>query len=115
MSTELQVDAGMYDKGYRYRLTPDDNAFAPLYSKTLDDIGPMMRDYPDTSFTVAKLDPLNWASADDLNELLVHYGKNWAEVTETDPDRCDRPSPVEMEIVRQELRRLQAIEASGLS
>jgi hypothetical protein len=49
------VDYGMFQKGYRYRLTPVDKSFKPLYTKLLDEIGPLMRDYPEKRFDVDTL------------------------------------------------------------
>lgn len=48
-------DSKMAAKGYRYKLTPKDATFEPLYSKTLSGIGPLQRDYPDTHFDVTKI------------------------------------------------------------
>ena len=45
-------DQKMHDKGYRYKLIPKNANFEPLYAKTLMNIGPLMREYPDTRFDV---------------------------------------------------------------
>lgn len=55
MKTEQEVDQGMYDKGYRYKLTPLNADFEPLFTKTLAQLGPLMRDYKDTRFLVHRL------------------------------------------------------------
>jgi hypothetical protein len=49
------VDYGMFEKGYRYRLTPVDKSFKPLYTKLLTEVGPLMRDYPNKRFDVDTL------------------------------------------------------------
>lgn len=57
MPTDQEVEQGMYDKGYRYKLTPVDADFKPLFTKRLDQIGPVIRDWKDTKFTVEPLLP----------------------------------------------------------
>jgi hypothetical protein len=63
MSDQFVHDQLMHDKGYRYRLTPIGNAFEPLYTKTLGQIGPLMRDYKDTRFEVKAI-VYDWKLAD---------------------------------------------------
>lgn len=46
-------DQLMYEKGYRYRL--ETVGSEPLYSKTLHELGPLMRSYPGDRFTVEKI------------------------------------------------------------
>ena len=43
-------DATMYQKGYRYRLTPNSGNFEPLYVKTANECGPLLRTYPTETF-----------------------------------------------------------------
>lgn len=43
-------DATMYQKGYRYRLTPNSGNFEPLYVKTANECGPLFRSYPTETF-----------------------------------------------------------------
>lgn len=45
----------LYAKGYRYYLTPTDNSFEALGVKTLVEIGPVLRSYPDKIFYVFRL------------------------------------------------------------
>lgn len=47
---QMVHDTKMRNKGYRYRLTPQDNSFAPLYAKTLQQCGELMRSYPKHKF-----------------------------------------------------------------
>lgn len=49
-------DANMYAKGYRYRLDFLGRDCAPLYAKTIADIGPLMRQWAEDRFNVVKLD-----------------------------------------------------------
>lgn len=50
-------DKDMFDKGYRYSLTPTDRSFVPLYSKSSNQIGQFIREYyPDKTFWIEKLD-----------------------------------------------------------
>lgn len=51
------IDDGMYRKGYRYRLTPLNAPFEPLYAKTIDGVCNTMRDWPTIRFNVFTLDP----------------------------------------------------------
>jgi len=49
-------DCKMAAKGYRFRLTPTDKSFEPLYAKNLSDIGPLMREmYPEKRFDIEKI------------------------------------------------------------
>lgn len=43
-------DATMYQKGYRYRVTPNSGNFEPLYVKTANECGPLFRSYPTETF-----------------------------------------------------------------
>lgn len=43
-------DSKMRARGYKYRLTPKSKRFQPLYSKTLQHCGPLMREYPHEQF-----------------------------------------------------------------
>lgn len=63
MPTKIEVDEVMHNKGYRYKLIPINAAFAPLFAKTLNDIGPLMRDYKDTRFDIKPL-RYDWKLAD---------------------------------------------------
>jgi hypothetical protein len=47
----------LYDKGYRYLLTPQSGNFLALGAKCTMDIGPVMRDYPDEVFDVTHMQP----------------------------------------------------------
>lgn len=49
------VESRMIDKGYRYRLEFLSRDCAPLYAKTLADIGPLMRQWPEDRFNVTDL------------------------------------------------------------
>ena len=42
----LEIDDQMYEKGYRYRMTPLNAPFEPLYAKTMNDCTQTMRDWP---------------------------------------------------------------------
>lgn len=55
METTKQ-DQRMYCRGYRYRL--DSPGIASLYAKYLHDIGPLMRQWPDHKFTVARMETM---------------------------------------------------------
>jgi len=70
LPTQAEVDQGMHDKGYRYKLTPLNAQFQPLFTKTLDQIGPLMRDYKDTKFLVHPI-RYDWNLA-DLFHLWKH-------------------------------------------
>jgi hypothetical protein len=61
--TQTEIDEAMHDKGYRYKLTPLNANFLPLFTKTLAQLGPLMRDYPDTRFDVTPL-RYDWKLAD---------------------------------------------------
>ena len=52
MPDQHAFDQLMHKQGYRYRLTPTNAAFAPLYAKTLTQIGPLLRDYTETNFEI---------------------------------------------------------------
>ena len=56
-------DKGMYEKGYRYKLSPVDQSFEPLYAKFAMQCGMVMRQYPDTRFEVVKLEEQTSVSA----------------------------------------------------
>lgn len=53
--TEYEVDQGMHDKGYRYKMSDRDGAMKPIYSKTLDGIGSLMQDFRYTRFNIRPL------------------------------------------------------------
>ncbi len=48
-------DQKMYEKGYRYKIDPKNHEFDPLYSKTLHNIGPLLRSYPEHRFDISKI------------------------------------------------------------
>ena len=48
-------DKKMFDKGYRFKLTPTDHSFEPLYVKALHECGPLMRSYPNNRFDSVRL------------------------------------------------------------
>jgi len=50
--TEETVSRKLYAKGYRYRCEPKSRKFAALHVKTLAEIGPLLRTYPDEHFDV---------------------------------------------------------------
>ena len=49
-------DSRMFAKGYRYKLEFLNRDCDPLYAKTIDDIGPLMRQWPEDRFDLVKLD-----------------------------------------------------------
>ena len=49
---EETISRKLYAKGYRYRCEPKSRRFAALYVKRLDEIGPLLRSYPDERFDV---------------------------------------------------------------
>lgn len=53
--TLTAVDKGMIDKGYHYKLIPQNAEFDPLYAKYASGVGPLMREYKDTRFGVVHL------------------------------------------------------------
>jgi hypothetical protein len=53
---DKNIDAKMFAKGYRHKLSPQSKKFEPLYVKTAMDAGPVMRDYPDERFDVTALE-----------------------------------------------------------
>ena len=54
-----EASAEMYNKGYRYLLNMvrDGEVHPPLYIKQMIDIGPLMRDYKDCTFTFRAVNP----------------------------------------------------------
>ena len=48
--TEKEIEKIMIAKGYKYRLTPTKDEFAPLYVKTLKQAAEVHRDYPNVKF-----------------------------------------------------------------
>src|SRR4051812_21620147 len=48
-------DEEMFAKGYRYRFTPLDKSFEPLYCKSPADAGDLLRDYPHKRFDVVAM------------------------------------------------------------
>ena len=48
-------DQAMFNKGYRFKVTPTDGSFESLYTKEIMDIGPLMRGYPNNRFDVVKM------------------------------------------------------------
>jgi hypothetical protein len=53
---DKNIDAKMFAKGYRHKLSPKSKKFEPLYVKTAMQAGPVMREYPDERFDISKLD-----------------------------------------------------------
>ena len=62
---------------------------------------PVVGAYPANFFE--EKNRFNDMDADDLNACLSDLGKDWAEVTQTDPMRVDPPSEVEKQMVREYL------------
>ena len=55
---EETIGRRAYQRGYRYRLTPIKNEFAPLYVKTADQVGKTKRRYPNHVFTACEIDEM---------------------------------------------------------
>jgi len=54
--TEAEVDRKMRSRGYRYKLVPvTGKKIDPLYTKRLDQIGPLMRSWSNNTFKVKDL------------------------------------------------------------
>lgn len=53
--TQMTHDTKMRNKGYKYRLTPTTKRFEPLYAKTLAQVGPLMREYPNDRFETVEI------------------------------------------------------------
>jgi adenine/guanine phosphoribosyltransferase-like PRPP-binding protein len=47
---ERVVAEKMKLKGYKFIMVPQNDVFPPLYTKTLELIGELLREYPDTKF-----------------------------------------------------------------
>ena len=43
--TEQEIDDSMFEKGYRFKLTPRDRSFLPLYTKKISTIADLLHDY----------------------------------------------------------------------
>jgi hypothetical protein len=56
-SSEFEMDMGMFEKGYRYKLIPKSRSFEPLYAKSVYDVPKVMREYPHETFTTVDLSP----------------------------------------------------------
>lgn len=56
-SSEFEMDMGMYEKGYRYKLIPKSKSFDPLYAKTMIDAAAIMREYKGEIFDTVDLRP----------------------------------------------------------
>ena len=67
-------DAKMALKGYKYKLTPKNAPFEPIYSKTLSGIGPLMRDWPTVEFDVTPIYDDHKVS--EMIESYVNGNKN---------------------------------------
>jgi hypothetical protein len=59
-------DKKMFAKGYRYKLVPSSGAFAPLYSKRIEQVGEVLRDYHNDLFILStlRLPRADWELAD---------------------------------------------------
>ena len=52
---EETIGRKLYAKGYRYKCNPTSRKFDPLYVKTLTEIGPLLRTYPEERFDVHEI------------------------------------------------------------
>ena len=68
---QFQVDQGMYEKGYRWKLIPLDSDIKPLFTKEIHQVGPLMREWGDVHFTIIPLRK-DW----EVKELLDMWPKN---------------------------------------
>ena len=59
-------DKKMFNTGYRYKLVPTSGAFAPLYSKRIEHVGEVLRDYHHDLFILStlRIPTVDWELAD---------------------------------------------------